>query len=89
MTIGKHGLPFYNCIINLTYFGRPVSSQYPNGHFVRSLGPIHELDTEISAILVEHDISVSQASQGFSEASLREMPIDSPESPWQPEKVFI
>ncbi|KAG0768707.1 hypothetical protein G6F62_004029 [Rhizopus arrhizus] len=67
----------------------PVSSQYPNGHFVRSLGPIHELDTEISAILVEHDISVSQASQGFSEASLREMPIDSPESPWQPEKEEI
>ncbi|CAO3694537.1 unnamed protein product [Rhizopus stolonifer] len=67
----------------------PVSSQYPNGHFVRSLGPIHVLDTEISAILVEHDISVSQASQGFSEASLKEMPTDTPESPWQPEKDEI
>ncbi|CAO3635100.1 unnamed protein product [Cunninghamella echinulata] len=62
----------------------PVSSQYPNGHFVRSLGPIHQLDSEISAILVEHGISVSQASQGFSEASLKEMPQDSPTQPWKP-----
>ncbi|KAG0164652.1 DIS3 mitotic control [Apophysomyces sp. BC1015] len=64
----------------------PVSSQYPNGHFVRSLGPIHQLDTEISAILVEHGISVSQASQGFSEASLKEMPVDTPECPWRPDQ---
>lgn len=66
---------------------RPTSSQYPNGHFVRSLGPIHQLDTEISAILVEHSISVSQASQGFSQVSLNEMPIDTPENPWKPNKV--
>ncbi|CDH51568.1 dis3-like exonuclease 1 [Lichtheimia corymbifera JMRC:FSU:9682] len=64
----------------------PVSSQYPNGHYVRSLGPIHQLDTEVSAILVEHGISVSQASQGFSEASLKEMPLDEPGRPWQPEE---
>ncbi|KAI9482525.1 hypothetical protein BDB00DRAFT_857485 [Zychaea mexicana] len=63
----------------------PTSSQYPNGHYVRSLGPIHQLDTEISAILVEHGISVSQASQGFSEASLKEMPEDSSLAPWKPE----
>ncbi|KAI8334960.1 hypothetical protein BC941DRAFT_430785 [Chlamydoabsidia padenii] len=62
----------------------PVSSQYPNGHYVRSLGPIHQLDSEISAILVEHGISVSQASQGFSEASLKEMPVDTIEQPWKP-----
>ncbi|CAO3597052.1 unnamed protein product [Absidia cylindrospora] len=61
----------------------PVSSQYPNGHYVRSLGPIHQLDSEISAILVEHGISVSQASQGFSEASLKEMPVDTLEHPWK------
>ncbi|KAI9485834.1 MAG: DIS3-like exonuclease 1-like protein [Benjaminiella poitrasii] len=64
----------------------PINSQYPNGHFVRSLGPIHQLDTEISAILVEHSISVSQASQGFSEMSLKEMPTDTPENPWKPEE---
>ncbi|KAJ2960917.1 hypothetical protein NQZ79_g3792 [Umbelopsis isabellina] len=61
-----------------------ASSQYPNGHFVKSLGPIHQLDTEISAILVEHGIPESQASRGFAEACLREMPVDSPEEPWQP-----
>lgn len=54
---------------------------------MRSLGPIHQLDTEISAILVEHSISVSQASQGFSEASLNEMPIDTPQKRWKPEEV--
>ncbi|KAI8147933.1 hypothetical protein BJV82DRAFT_311773 [Fennellomyces sp. T-0311] len=67
----------------------PTSSQYPNGHYVRSLGPIHQLNTEVSAILVEHGISVSQASQGFSEALLKEMPEDSPTSPWKPEKTEI
>ncbi|KAI8373200.1 uncharacterized protein BYT42DRAFT_61558 [Radiomyces spectabilis] len=67
----------------------PVSSQYPNGHYVRSLGPIHQLDTEISAILVEHGISVSQASQGFSEACLKEMPIDTEQSPWHPQPEEI
>ncbi|KAL7333681.1 hypothetical protein PS15p_202549 [Mucor circinelloides] len=67
----------------------PISSQYPNGHFVRSLGPIHQLDTEISAILVEHSISVSQASQGFSQLSLSEMPIDTPENPWKPDQDEI
>lgn len=51
------------------------------------LGPVHQLDTEIAAILVEHGISVSQASQGFSEGSLKEMPIDTAESPWKPEEV--
>lgn len=53
------------------------------------LGPIHQLDTEVSAILVEHGISVSQASQGFSESSLKEMPLDEPDRPWQPEEVDI
>ncbi|RUS18764.1 hypothetical protein BC937DRAFT_88378 [Endogone sp. FLAS-F59071] len=67
----------------------PVSSQYPNGHYVRSLGPIHQLDTEISAILVEHEISVSQATQGFSEASLREMPVNTKENPWKPDSAEI
>ena len=42
-------------------------SQYPNGHFVRSLGPIGDLETEIKAILVENNISVSP----FSEAQVK------------------
>ncbi|KAF9118762.1 DIS3 mitotic control [Mortierella sp. GBA39] len=60
----------------------PVNSQYPNGHYVRSIGPAHDLDTEISAILIEHGISVSQTTQGFSEGSLKEMPINTQERPW-------
>ncbi|KAF9404664.1 DIS3 mitotic control, partial [Podila epigama] len=63
----------------------PINSQYPNGHYVRSLGPAHNLDTEISAILIEHGISVSQTTQGFSEGSLKEMPINTVDRPWRPE----
>ncbi|KAG0363801.1 DIS3 mitotic control [Gamsiella multidivaricata] len=63
----------------------PINSQYPNGHYVRSIGPAHDLDTEISAILIEHGISVSQTTQGFSDGSLKEMPTNTPERPWTPE----
>lgn len=55
--------------------------------FLSSVGPIHQLDTEISAILVEHGIPESQASRGFGEACMREMPIDTPETPWKPTPV--
>ncbi|KAJ1957444.1 hypothetical protein EC988_000830, partial [Linderina pennispora] len=65
--------------------GWPADSQYPHGHFVRPLGPIGDLDTEIDVILVERQIAVSQAALGFSKASLREMPVDSPATPWQPD----
>ncbi|KAF8938186.1 DIS3 mitotic control [Dissophora ornata] len=61
----------------------PSNSQYPNGHYVRSIGPAHELDTEISAILIEHGISVSQTTQGFSDGSLKEMPNNTLEHPWK------
>ncbi|KAG0346829.1 DIS3 mitotic control [Podila minutissima] len=67
----------------------PINSQYPNGHYVRSLGPAHNLDTEISAILIEHGISVSQTTQGFSDGSLKEMPINTPEKPWRPEPAEL
>ncbi|KAG0371977.1 DIS3 mitotic control [Mortierella sp. AD032] len=67
----------------------PVNSQYPNGHYVRSIGPAHDLDTEISAILIEHGISVSQTTQGFSEGSLKEMPINTPERPWVAEPTEL
>ncbi|XP_069480367.1 DIS3-like exonuclease 1 isoform X2 [Ambystoma mexicanum] len=52
------------------------NSLYPNGHFVRVLGKIGDLEVEISTILVENSISVSP----FSEAQMRELP--SLESPW-------
>ncbi|KAJ1679201.1 hypothetical protein EV182_002529, partial [Spiromyces aspiralis] len=63
----------------------PIDSQYPNGHFVRSLGPINELDTEINAILVEHNIAVSQSSLNFSEKCHREIPAYDPGHPWAPD----
>ena len=43
-----------------------VDSQYPNGHFVKSLGRKGELETEIAAILMENTISVAN----FSEAQV-------------------
>ncbi|XP_071112514.1 DIS3-like exonuclease 1 [Haliotis cracherodii] len=55
-----------------------VDSQYPNGHFVRSLGKIGELETEIAALLVENNISVPP----FSDLQLKELPTDTQEQPW-------
>ena len=41
----------------------PVNSAYPNGHFVRSLGAIGDLETEMDGILVENDISITPFSK--------------------------
>lgn len=43
------------------------TSVYPNGHFVRVLGKIGDLEGEIATILVENNISVAP----FSEAQVR------------------
>lgn len=51
---------------------------YPNGHFVRSLGPIGDLETEIQALMVEHSL----AAPSFTEAQLKELPSNTAESPW-------
>ncbi|KAJ7311275.1 hypothetical protein JRQ81_006890 [Phrynocephalus forsythii] len=55
------------------------TSLYPNGHFVRVLGRIGDLEGEIQTILVENSISVSP----FSEAQMCEMPVVVPEKPWK------
>ncbi|KAH0620103.1 hypothetical protein JD844_014705 [Phrynosoma platyrhinos] len=55
------------------------TSLYPNGHFVRVLGRIGDLESEIQTILVENSISVSP----FSEAQMCEMPVVIPEKPWK------
>uniref|UniRef100_A0A8D0H2Z5 DIS3-like exonuclease 1 n=1 Tax=Sphenodon punctatus TaxID=8508 RepID=A0A8D0H2Z5_SPHPU len=55
------------------------TSLYPNGHFVRVLGRIGDLDGEIATILVENSISVAP----FSEAQMCEMPVNTPENPWK------
>ena len=59
----------------------PVNSQYPNGHFVRSLGKIGDLETELDGILLENNISISPFSQGI----LSEMP----SSDWKPSQEEI
>ncbi|POI25893.1 hypothetical protein CIB84_010357, partial [Bambusicola thoracicus] len=55
------------------------TSVYPNGHFVRVLGRIGDLEGEIAAILVENSISVAP----FSEIQMNEMPVSSPKNPWK------
>ncbi|XP_027997686.2 DIS3-like exonuclease 1 isoform X2 [Eptesicus fuscus] len=55
------------------------TSVYPNGHFVRVLGRIGDLEGEIATILVENNISVAP----FSEAQMCKMPVNTPENPWK------
>ncbi|KAM3624876.1 uncharacterized protein V6R79_003236 [Siganus canaliculatus] len=55
------------------------TSLYPNGHSVRVLGHAGELETEIQTILLENGINVPP----FSDAQLKEMPVNSPEKPWR------
>ncbi|KAM9825589.1 DIS3-like exonuclease 1 isoform X1 [Syngnathus typhle] len=55
------------------------TSLYPNGHSVRVLGRAGELETEVQTILIENCIHVPP----FSDAQLREMPVNSPEKPWK------
>uniref|UniRef100_A0A8C0TV36 DIS3-like exonuclease 1 n=2 Tax=Canis lupus familiaris TaxID=9615 RepID=A0A8C0TV36_CANLF len=55
------------------------TSVYPNGHFVRVLGRIGDLEGEIATILVENSISVVP----FSEAQMCEMPVNTPGNPWK------
>ncbi|XP_072031507.1 LOW QUALITY PROTEIN: DIS3-like exonuclease 1 [Amphiura filiformis] len=55
-----------------------TDSMFPNGHFVRSLGTIGDLETEIAAVLVEKNLSVGP----FSEGLLKEMPENTEQNPW-------
>ncbi|XP_054692516.1 DIS3-like exonuclease 1 isoform X1 [Grus americana] len=55
------------------------TSVYPNGHFVRVLGKIGDLEGEIAAILVENSICVAP----FSEIQMSEMPTSSSKNPWK------
>ncbi|XP_057699740.1 DIS3-like exonuclease 1 isoform X1 [Corythoichthys intestinalis] len=55
------------------------TSLYPNGHSVKVLGRAGELETEMQTILIENSIRVPP----FSDAQLREMPVNSPEKPWK------
>uniref|UniRef100_A0AAQ5YLT3 DIS3-like exonuclease 1 n=1 Tax=Amphiprion ocellaris TaxID=80972 RepID=A0AAQ5YLT3_AMPOC len=61
------------------------TSLYPNGHSVRVLGRAGELETEVQTILIENCIHVPP----FSDAQLREMPLNSPEKPWKVDPVQV
>ena len=39
------------------------NSHYPNGHFVRSIGPIGNIETETEVILIEHELSAETFSK--------------------------
>lgn len=52
----------------------PRHSKYPQGHFVRSLGPLGDKDTENEVLLIEHDVPHSK----FSEEVLSFLP----KMPW-------
>ena len=59
----------------------PANSQYPNGHFVRMLGGIGDLEAELDAILIEHDIA--DCTGPFSQGIQSEMPAVDGE--WKPD----
>lgn len=62
-----------------------TNSQYPNGHFVSSLGDIGLLETEIATLLVEHSMTIQQ----FPKSVLSELPKDNLENPWLVEDTEI
>ncbi|TGZ63828.1 hypothetical protein CRM22_006707 [Opisthorchis felineus] len=56
-----------------------AGSNYPHGHFVHSLGPIGDLETETQTLLIEHNLPV----RAFSDAQLRELSPYSVQRPWK------
>ncbi|XP_071964819.1 DIS3-like exonuclease 1 [Antedon mediterranea] len=54
------------------------NSQYPNGHLVRKLGPIGDLETEIATIMAEYQLSMAE----FSERQQLELPTNNKDDPW-------
>jgi len=63
-----------------------IKSRYPVGHFVRKLGPLKELETNISALLVEHNLQV----EPFTEEMTSHLPPLSQVKKWKvdPQEAF-
>lgn len=53
----------YNQRVIIAIDSWPRHSRYPQGHFVRSLGPLGDKDTENEVILIEHDVPHSKFSE--------------------------
>lgn len=68
-----------NCRIVVRINSWEEGSQYPNGHYVRTLGEIGDLDVETEALLIENQITFTP----FSPASLKELPLHTPQQPYQ------
>ena len=69
-------LLFSRIIVRIDFWEE--SSLYPCGHFVRSLGPIGNLETETASLMVENSLFAPP----FTEAISKELPSDSPDCPW-------
>ena len=62
-----------------------VNSQYPQGHLVKCLGKIGDLETEIDSILVENSIEVTP----FSDGILKELPSLESAEDWKPDPAEV
>ncbi|GIY44565.1 DIS3-like exonuclease 1 [Caerostris darwini] len=60
-------------------------SQYPNGHLVKTIGDIGNLETEIQSLLIEHDVF----HPSFPQHLLDELPVCTEENPWNLEENEI
>lgn len=66
----RQGEILYNKRVLVAIDQWPRNSKYPQGHFVRSLGPIGDQETENEVLLIEHDVPHSK----FSEEVLKCLP---------------
>jgi len=73
------------CLYNY-WLLRPIDSKYPNGHYVSIVGPLNDVNTEITSILVEHGLNFNPK---FNDSILKNLPIDTPENPWKPDEVIL
>eukprot|EP00039_Didymoeca_costata_P004242 m.72153 g.72153 ORF g.72153 m.72153 type:complete len:1965 (-) comp12306_c0_seq2:340-6234(-) len=56
----------------------PLNSKWPQGHFVKTLGNVGDIDVETQSILLERSVSCDK----FSPQQLSELPKPTPEKPW-------
>jgi DIS3-like exonuclease 1 len=69
-----------NCRIVVRVDRWDADSNYPQGHYVRTLGEIGKLETEMQVLMQENGIQYSP----FSQHMLSELPEHTPEKPWAP-----
>ena len=50
------------------------------------IGPINDVNTEITSILVEHGLN---SNPKFNDSIMNSLPIDTLENPWKPDEVIL